>query len=140
MSTFSEVKIHKVESGSEVLAFVSCKVNTEAGSVKLNSIALVKGINGLRLSYPKRKPTRDGQTPTGFEDYFYFETGPREELESLATELYYSDPTVEKPKPKPRWEEKKAEFPQLIKYKDTNEFVVVDSWAEVDRNRPFELA
>ena len=136
MSIFSEVKLHSVNGVVHrrfgAVAFLSCKVATELGAIKLNSIMLKQGPQGLTLHYPKRS-AKKGEKVEGFDDYFYFEIGPKEELEAIATELWAGTDH-------PEYQPPQAQFPQLIKYKDKDEFVVVDSWAEVDRARPFELA
>jgi DNA-binding cell septation regulator SpoVG len=71
---------------SKTAAFVSCKILTEAGALFLNSMALVRGANGLYLSFPSRK--RDGQPVKGFEDYYYMERGLKELVQATAIEEF----------------------------------------------------
>jgi DNA-binding cell septation regulator SpoVG len=71
---------------SKTAAFVSCKIITEAGALFLNSMALVRGANGLYLSFPSRK--RDGQPVKGFEDYYYMERGLKELVQATAIEEF----------------------------------------------------
>src|SRR5262245_42387175 len=53
---YENLRIHMVHGDtSKTAAFVSCKILTPAGALFLNSMALVRGANGLYLSFPSRK-------------------------------------------------------------------------------------
>jgi len=87
MPAFENLRIHMVHGeNSKTAAFVSCKILTEAGALFLNSMALVRGANGLYLSFPSRK--RDGQPVKGFEDYYYMERGLKELVQATAIEEF----------------------------------------------------
>jgi DNA-binding cell septation regulator SpoVG len=87
MPAFENLRIHMVHGdNSKTAAFVSCKIITEAGALFLNSMALVRGANGLYLSFPSRK--RDGQPVKGFEDYYYMERGLKELVQATAIEEF----------------------------------------------------
>lgn len=87
MPAFENLRIHMVHGdSSKTAAFVSCKILTEAGALFLNSMALVRGANGLYLSFPSRK--RDGQPVKGFEDYYYMERGLKELVQATAIEEF----------------------------------------------------
>ena len=87
MPVFDNLRIHMVHGDtSKTAAFVSCKILTEAGALFLNSMALVRGANGLYLSFPSRK--RDGQPVKGFEDYYYMERGLKELIQASAIEEF----------------------------------------------------
>ena len=87
MAAFENLRIHMVHvENSKTAAFVSCKIITEAGALFLNSMALVRGANGLYLSFPSRK--RDGQPVKGFEDYYYMDRGLKELLQASAVEEF----------------------------------------------------
>jgi DNA-binding cell septation regulator SpoVG len=87
MPAFENLRIHMVHGdSSKTAAFVSCKIITEAGALFLNSMALVRGANGLYLSFPSRK--RDGQPVKGFEDYYYMERGLKELVQATAIEEF----------------------------------------------------
>jgi DNA-binding cell septation regulator SpoVG len=87
MPAFENLRIHRVHGdNSKTAAFVSCKIITEAGALFLNSMALVRGANGLYLSFPSRK--RDGQPVKGFEDYYYMERGLKELVQATAIEEF----------------------------------------------------
>ena len=84
---FDNLRIHMVHGDtSKTAAFVSCKILTAAGALFLNSMALVRGANGLYLSFPSRK--RDGQPVKGFEDYYYMERGLKEMIQASAIEEF----------------------------------------------------
>ncbi len=87
MPAFENLRIHMVHGeNSKTAAFVSCKIITEAGALFLNSMALVRGANGLYLSFPSRK--REGQPVKGFEDYYYMERGLKELVQANAIEEF----------------------------------------------------
>ena len=87
MPAFENLRIHMVHGeNSKTAAFVSCKILTEAGALFLNSMALVRGANGLYLSFPSRK--RDGQPVKGFEDYYYMERGLKELVQVSAIDEF----------------------------------------------------
>ena len=87
MPVFENLRIHMVHGdNSKTAAFVSCKIISEAGALFLNSMALVRGANGLYLSFPSRK--RDGQPVKGFEDYYYMERGLKELVQATAIEEF----------------------------------------------------
>ncbi|HTA17595.1 MAG TPA: hypothetical protein VK786_07605 [bacterium] len=87
MPAFENLRIHMVHGeNSKTAAFVSCKIITEAGALFLNSMALVRGANGLYLSFPSRK--REGQPVKGFEDYYYMERGLKELVQVNAIEEF----------------------------------------------------
>ncbi|MGH7442218.1 MAG: hypothetical protein ACREKE_06030 [bacterium] len=87
MPAFENLRIHMVHGeNSKTAAFVSCKIITEAGALFLNSMALVRGANGLYLSFPSRK--REGQPVKGFEDYYYMERGLKEMVQASAVEEF----------------------------------------------------
>src|SRR5665213_3128429 len=87
MPAFENLRIHMVHGeNSKTAAFVSCKIITEAGALFLNSMALVRGANGLYLSFPSRK--REGQPVKGFEDYYYMERGLKELVQISAIEEF----------------------------------------------------
>jgi DNA-binding cell septation regulator SpoVG len=84
---FDNLRIHMVHGDtSKTAAFVSCKILTPMGALFLNSMALVRGANGLYLSFPSRK--RDGQPVKGFEDYYYMERGLKEMIQATAIEEF----------------------------------------------------
>ncbi len=87
MPAFENLRIHMVHGeNTKTACFVSCKVLTEVGAVFLNSMALVRGANGLYLSFPSRK--RDGQPVKGFEDYYYMERSLKEVIQTIAIEEF----------------------------------------------------
>ena len=87
MPVFENLRIHMVHGdNTKTAAFVSCKIVTEAGGLFLNSMALVRGANGLYLSFPSRK--RDGQPVKGFEDYYYMEKTLKEMIQATAIEEF----------------------------------------------------
>src|SRR6202453_3207034 len=87
MPAFENLRIHMVHGeNSKTAAFVSCKIITEAGALFLNSMGLVRGANGLYLSFPSRK--REGQPVKGFEDYYYMERGLKELVQVNAIEEF----------------------------------------------------
>ncbi len=132
---FSDLKLHAVKENERLgktQAFVSCKVHTALGDIKLNNMHLRKGEKGLFLSYPKRSDKLKDRNLNGFDDFFYFDEGPRRILEAAAIKLYHETLGANDPKASER-----PEFPALVKYLDNDEFVVVDRMEDISRTRSF---
>lgn len=78
---FTEVKVHKMTGDGTLKAFCSCVV---AGVVKVKSMRLVEGRNGLFLAMPSRKKD-DGS----YDDYVEpISKEARKELESMVLDAY----------------------------------------------------
>lgn len=78
---FTEVKVHKMTGDGTLKAFCSCVV---AGVVKVKSMRLVEGRNGLFLAMPSRKKD-DGS----YDDYVEpLSKEARKELEGLILDAY----------------------------------------------------
>ncbi len=132
---FSDLKLHAVKDNDRIgktQAFVSCKIHTPLGAIKLNNMHLRKGERGLFLSYPKRSDKQKDKSLNGFDDFFYFEEGPRRILEAAAIALYHETLGANDPK-----SSEKPGFPALVKYLDNEEFVVVDRMEDISRTRSF---
>lgn len=89
MSAFENLRVNPFSSDrSKTVAFVSCKINTEAGALYLNNMTLVNGSNGLFLSYPSRKLPKPDAKGNEYQNHYFMDRTLRDSIQEAAINEY----------------------------------------------------